>query len=406
MLIIENISGLSLDVNDLGLTLAPNESVDLSLDADARDVAASGTPTGDLHSLIINNNITVKDPIDGTTDLIASEGVNAIRNHNTTHYRMPIGGRIADALDVDLTNTGEYLRYDGTKIVRQTTAQIASDIESSLDITNILGDDGLDALIGIGGTSTRLDTWQPLSDGLFYSDFVHGLGTTDIAIHMMETQTNRLVYPEYTEILNIDTIRTVVFGDAEDLIINVISGSGPKGEDGILTVSEDQTPQLGGNLTMANNGIQAGNTLVSQDQIGYLGTLTSDIQSQLNTKTTPTGHTHTFRLPYTWGISGPIDVATGQNGFLLPMFMSLAAGQTASLVGCTYKINDGTAVRVRIELNGVILPDYSNVIATQTVNSTNSTVALSTDAELALVVTSVSGSPSNMSFTLFIEYSQ
>ena len=644
MLIIENISGVVVDINDLGLTLDIGESTDLSIEGEAQAVAASGMTGGDLNSLISSNNIVVKDPRNLTSNLNTAQAIAAVRSHNNTHYRLPLGSRISDADDVDLTGTGTFLKYTGTDFIRQTPAQVASDIESSIDFDNITnshnpyeivdrdgnttvtvdgggptetniieakinavvkmqifstlfniiddvaldsypstrnngptskalytsgtsgqlrygnirvnhdtilnsdvgdphtqyvkkaGDDVTGGIVmktgsfiefesgsgdlvmegtseiiingsggvnlqgtgvvessfgtvtvpsysfdgdentgiyrpannslgitaggtqgalfefnkttlnheitlsaypnvrddgpttkalyvdggvikygdvetsDVGGVSQQLSSWTLLTDNLYYSDFVHNLGTTNVAIYIRETSNNRLVYPEYTEIVDLNTVRTVVEGNAEALTINVVSGAGPRGApgaDGILNVVEDTTPQLGGNLDMNGNSIQAGAVDISPTELSSLNGVSSNIQSQLDTKTTATGHTHTFRLPHTWGISGPINVASGQDGFLLPMFISLAPNQTASVAACRHRLNSGTSAVVSLQRNGVNVAGFTNITVTGTATTTNpANVSLSTDDALALIVNSATGSPENMSFTLFIEYTQ
>lgn len=135
-LVIQNVSGSELDIDDLGFGLAINASVDLTTEADALAVTSSGNG-GDLQVLINAGDIVVKDPIDNTTNLSITDGLLAIRTHNDTHYRMPVGGRIADAVDVDLSAAGTYLRYTGSSFVRATPAQVATELESEIDITNL-----------------------------------------------------------------------------------------------------------------------------------------------------------------------------------------------------------------------------------------------------------------------------
>jgi hypothetical protein len=630
-LVIQNISGTELDIGDLGFGLADGGSMDLAIEADALAVAVSGA-VGDLNALITSASIVVKDPLDDTTDLSIADALVAVQTHNDTHYRMPPGGRIADAIDVDLTNPGTYLRYTGTNFVRATPSEVAAEIESELNIINLtnydpngnidwtidqgatnidagniptinhsslsnlttgdphtqyvkkVGDtmtgplliapgsfiqfqtgsgdlvmDGTSDVIftnsgglvitgtgvvetsfgtelnpsfsfnndentglyrpnnnelGIaaggataavfgfqqtrlnntleltaypnsrddgtttkalyvnavgelrygdvvantaaGGASKRMNTWTLLSGDLYYNDFAHNLDTTSIAVHLREFADNRQIEAEYTEILDGNTIRVVVDGNVEDIVCNVVSGSGPQGEEGppgpgaaltiqdegtslttdvaqmnfvgagvtvtepspdqvvvsipgggISDVVSDTSPQLGGVLDMNNFAILAGTTSISPAELGRLDNVTSNIQTQLNSKTTATGHTHVYRVPHTWGISGPIQVPVGQTGFILPMFVSFAAGQTAALVKCRYRINGGTSVTFKLQRNGADVPGFTNMLATTTATNTDpADIVLSNDDQLALVVTAVNGAPQNLSMTMFIEYTQ
>ena len=679
MLIIENISGVELDINDLGLTLAPSETIDLTTEADARDVASSGRSGGDLNSLIASSNIVVKDPYDDTTNLIPSEGIVAVSTHNDPHFRTPPAARIADATDVDLSAPGTYLRYNGTTFERRTPAQLADEIETEIEITNLSGydpnsahnpweitlDDGsgitsiviespadvggipqADKIVGttdgnvsfewndnlfkfhrnlqlsnypssrndgstdaalyvtasgllrhgkividhstlsgidanehidwtvdqsplqivssnmenshapdiiedsnsfgsvkvnsigfvsvvasgalsaewlssqltlytpvlipsnpvimtgsnsyisiadynstpqlsfgngelngigawdedhlylnsggkrvmtttdvlfdidtddikfsgypntrddgstskalyvdasgnlqygdiagtgssVGGVSKVLDTWTLLSGTLYYNDFVHNLGTMNVTMHLRDTVTDRLVYPEYTEIVDANTVRTVIEGNTDDLTINVVSGAGPKGDDGLdglLAVADDPNPALGGNLEMDGNSLIAGSTQISQTELSYLNNATSNIQTQLNSKTTATGHTHTYRIPHTWGISGEIGVANGQTGYLLPMFISLASGQSASLVSCRHRLNAGGTVNFTVYRNGTAITGFTNITASTTTTTTDpANVSLASDDMISVEVNSITGTPQNLSLTIFIE---
>ena len=674
-LVIENVSGGTLDIDDLGFGLASNGSVDLVLEADALAVAASGNG-GDLNTMIAAGDIVVKDPLDDITNLSVTEALLAVRTHNDTHYRMPSGGRIADAIDVDLSSPGSYLQYTGSNFVRQTPGQLAEAIESELDITNltnyvpnqnidwtvdqgattinvgnlptidhstlsnlttgdphtqyvkktgdtmttgplnisnnsfiefqpgagdllmrgtsdiifassgglvvtgtgiiessfgtetnpsfsfnldentgiyrdsnnVLGitsggstsalfgnarttlnnelrltsfpnsrDDGnttkalyvaangdiqygnvassitiqdegtpvtggphstlnfvgpgvtaTDSVAGtttitidggdstsVGGVAKRMNTWTLLADDMYYNDFAHSLDTTNIAIHLREFADNRQIEAEYTEILDDNTVRVVVCGNVEDIVCNVVSGSGPQGIEGppgpgaaltiqdngvtltadvaqinftgngvtvtepgtdqiqvsisggISDVVSDTTPQLGGVLDMNAFGILAGAATISPTEVSRLDGVTSNVQTQLNAKTTATGHTHVYRVPHTWGISGPIQVPVGQTGFILPMFVSFAPGQSAALVKCRYRINDGTSVTFKLQRNGVDVPGFTNMSATTTSTNTDPVdVTLTDDDQLALVVTAVNGAPQNLSMTMFIEYTQ
>jgi len=153
MLIIENVSGVEVDINDLGLSLSPNQSIDLATEGNAADVTVSGSVDGDLNQLISSGNIVVKDPIDITTNLSTTDAINLVKSHNEPHFRMPIGARIADAIDVDLSSPGTFLKFDGATFTRQTPEDLASEIESSIDISNIVGGHNAWEIIDADGTT-------------------------------------------------------------------------------------------------------------------------------------------------------------------------------------------------------------------------------------------------------------
>ena len=112
---IENTSGSQLDINDLGISLAIGQIVDLSLIGDPFGVANSANG-GDLDSLITAPSVVVKDPIDGTTNLSVADGLEACRAMNETHWRVGTGARVGDISDVAITAAadGQVLRFNSS----------------------------------------------------------------------------------------------------------------------------------------------------------------------------------------------------------------------------------------------------------------------------------------------------
>jgi len=113
-----------------------------------------------------------------------------------------------------------------------------------------------------------------------------------------------------------------------------------------------------------------------------------------------------FRAGHTYAISGEIKVPAGDTDFIVPFYISLAAGQTASIVKARYSINSGTSVTAKLQKNGVDITGYTVLSVTTTPTTTTQTQALAEDDKIALVVTAVSGTPTNLSFTIFIESTQ
>jgi len=109
------------------------------------------------------------------------------------------------------------------------------------------------------------------------------------------------------------------------------------------------------------------------------------------------------RIGHTWAIAGEIKVASGDTDFICPFFVSLASGQTANIVKARYKINSGTSVTCKLTKNGADITGYTNISVTTTAAETTGTVSLADNDLIALVVTAVSGTPKNLSFTVFIE---
>ncbi len=119
-------------------------------------------------------------------------------------------------------------------------------------------------------------------------------------------------------------------------------------------------------------------------------------------------HTHskTVRVPQTYAISGEIKVPSGDTDFINPFFISLPSGQTANLVSCRYKINSGTSATVKLQKNGSDITGFTSISVSSTAASATPTaVSLANNDMISLVVTGVSGTPKNMSFTIFVEYS-
>ncbi|WP_205683760.1 hypothetical protein [Brevibacillus migulae] len=113
----------------------------------------------------------------------------------------------------------------------------------------------------------------------------------------------------------------------------------------------------------------------------------------------------TVRFGHTYAIPGDIKVASGDTDYIIPFFVSLASGQTAKFAKVRARINSGTSVTCYIKRNGADMFGPANV--TQTATDWDVTdVDLSNNDMLQLVVTAVSGSPKNLSFTIFIDYTQ
>ncbi len=97
-LIIENISGAELDVDDLGFSLATGATMDLSIEADPYVVANSALSGGDINALITSGSIVVKDPNDNVTNLSMAEALIACRTHNDPPYQlMRLTGSVAQS---------------------------------------------------------------------------------------------------------------------------------------------------------------------------------------------------------------------------------------------------------------------------------------------------------------------
>jgi hypothetical protein len=117
------------------------------------------------------------------------------------------------------------------------------------------------------------------------------------------------------------------------------------------------------------------------------------------------GLTSTTRIGHTWAISGEISVPSGDTDFINPFFVSLASGQKMNLVKARYRINSGTSATVKLQKNGVDIAGFTGIsVTTTTANTDPADIPLADDDQIALVVTAVAGTPTNMSFTVFFEF--
>ncbi len=201
-----------------------------------------------------------------------------------------------------------------------------------------------------GAASATLASWTLDTGDLYYQDFTHNLDTTEVVVFLYDTSTLKLVEAEDIRVTDSNTIRVWVRGNTESIKCNVVTGSGPVGPTG------------------------------------------------------PAGPSAVIRRGHTWAVSGEIKVASGQTDFLLPFFVSLAAGQTAKIVKARYVINGGTNCNVKVQKNGSDVTGFTGIVVTTTAAETDpADVAVVDNDKLALVVNSVSGAPTNLTFTLFIE---
>ncbi len=242
-------------------------------------------------------------------------------------------------------------------------------------------------LAGNGAASTTLASWTLESGDLYYEDFTHNLGTSDVVVFLYDTTTLKLVEAEDIRITDANTVRVWVRGNAESIKCNVMTGTGPAGPQGPAGGATDMD-----SLTDADTTTAAPST---GDRLEWDGT-----------NWVPASTAKTVRSGHTWAISGEVKVAAGQTDFLLPFFVSLAAGQSAKIVKARYVINGGTNCNVKVQKNGSDVTGFTGIVVTTTAAETDpADVALADNDKLALVVNSVSGTPTNLSFTLFIENS-
>ena len=113
------------------------------------------------------------------------------------------------------------------------------------------------------------------------------------------------------------------------------------------------------------------------------------------------------RIGHTWAITGSIQVPVSNIDFIPPFFVSLVTGQTASIAKSRHVINSGSAAVCSLRLNGSDITGFASIAVASTATDTNpADRTLADNDEISLVVTSVSTIPQNLTYTVFIDYTQ
>lgn len=112
-----------------------------------------------------------------------------------------------------------------------------------------------------------------------------------------------------------------------------------------------------------------------------------------------------YRLGHTFTIPGDIVVAVGDADFVCPFFVPVQVGRTTKLVAARHRINAGTSATVKLTNNGVDITGFTALSVTTAPTTTDpADVTLAANDLIALVVTAISGSPKNLSFSLYFEH--
>lgn len=110
-------------------------------------------------------------------------------------------------------------------------------------------------------------------------------------------------------------------------------------------------------------------------------------------------------IPHTFAINGLVSVANGQYDYISPFFIKVPSTQTVKLISARHRINAGTSATVKVQINGVDATGFTGMSVTTTSTDTDPTdISLANNDLVSIVVTAVSGSPQNLSMTLFFEY--
>ena len=249
-----------------------------------------------------------------------------------------------------------------------------------------------------GATSTTLSSWTLDTGDLYYADFNHGLNSTEVAILLYDSSTLKKVEAEDVRITDANNVRVWVRGNSESIVCNVVTGRGPQGPQG---------PAGSNTIILEEGGSAVTNTPHSTiDFDGGDFNVTDNADGSATVEVNfPADPDKTVVLPHTWAIAGEIEVASGDDDFIVPFSVPVPAGQTVKVIEARYFINSGTNCNVKIQKNGVDLTGFTNLTVTTTPSGVDpADQTLADNDRLALVVNSVSGSPNNLSFTLYMEY--
>lgn len=110
--------------------------------------------------------------------------------------------------------------------------------------------------------------------------------------------------------------------------------------------------------------------------------------------------TQTFTIP------DEIAVAAGDVNFLPPIKIALVAGQTSKIVKVLHRINSGTSATVKLQKNGADLTGFTGIeVKPEDKETDPADQEIANGDKIALVVTAVSGTPKNMTFSVVIQHS-
>lgn len=112
--------------------------------------------------------------------------------------------------------------------------------------------------------------------------------------------------------------------------------------------------------------------------------------------------TKSVLLTHTFTITGEVKVASGDTSFIPGFFVPIPTGKSARFLGGRSKLNSGTSVTFDIRRNGSNISAVNGATTTATTFSNN--VVLADQDLLSLVVTAVSGTPKNLSLSVYVEY--
>jgi hypothetical protein len=363
----------------------------------------------------------------GYADVVGTEGGSAGDDNSSPAHHMPVILQLSTGDKIKL----QAKRNSGTVDLKAGSAIIimprgggggggASELTDLTDVTitapsvdEVLlynGADWVNSAIPAGAFADTLSggDWSLDSGTIYVGTITHNMNTTDVSVFIYDTVTNRQVGVHDVEVFDANTVKVYVEGNTLSLRVNVVTGRGPSGPQG----PTGDSGSIEGASDTIITGVTTGEVLKWTGAVWENNTLAeANISSPGHTHTkseiTDFDHTHIYRYGHTWAISGEIKVPSGNVDFINSFYVSFVAGQSAVLSQARHRINIGTSVTCKIQKNGSDVTEFTGISVTQTSVTTNpADVSLADGDRLALVVTGVSGTPQNLSFTLFIDYTQ
>ena len=114
-----------------------------------------------------------------------------------------------------------------------------------------------------------------------------------------------------------------------------------------------------------------------------------------------------YRIPHGWAIAGEIKVASGDTDFINGIYLNNVTGQTMQITGYAGVINSGTSVTLDVEDDGSGITGFTGLsITTTPATATPTAQTIASGSLVAIVVSSVVGTPKNLSFTIFVDLTQ
>lgn len=109
----------------------------------------------------------------------------------------------------------------------------------------------------------------------------------------------------------------------------------------------------------------------------------------------------------TFTLQGDVSPASGDNFYIPPFFVRVPTEITRRIVGCEHRINSGTSATVTLQrraLDGTATALVSGLVVTPATTLTDfADLTLANRDRVELIVTAVSGTPRNLSLTVYGE---